>query len=158
MGGMDGGVIPRSMGGAIGRAIRAMGWTMGGAVNGSTGLAIGGAIVVMVGTMSWIMGGAKGGTMGGAMGEAKGLRFALALLLLSRHFPASLCLQSPDTPPLRQTPTTQRQQAEVCETETFKAACPPGHVVLMLRGLYGRMRTGRCVDRDYGYIGCQVSS
>jgi len=45
---------------------------------------------------------------------------------------------------------------EYCEAETFRASCPPLHVILIRKALYGRMRLGRCVIRDYGYVGCHA--
>ena len=45
---------------------------------------------------------------------------------------------------------------EFCETETFRASCPEDKVIVMQRALYGRMRLGRCVKKDLGYIGCQA--
>ena len=46
---------------------------------------------------------------------------------------------------------------EYCEAETFRAACPMGHVIVIRHAQYGRMRIGRCVIRDYGYVGCSVN-
>lgn len=43
---------------------------------------------------------------------------------------------------------------EYCQLEMFRATCSEGHVVVMKSALYGRMRLGRCVQRDYGFIGC----
>ena len=45
---------------------------------------------------------------------------------------------------------------EYCQLEMFRASCAPGHVVMMTSALYGRMRTGRCVKQDYGFIGCSA--
>ena len=45
-------------------------------------------------------------------------------------------------------------QSEHCEAETFRASCPVSTVIVVRRALYGRMRLGRCVLRDYGYVGC----
>ena len=42
---------------------------------------------------------------------------------------------------------------EYCQLEVFEASCPEGSVVLMQRALYGRMRIGRCLTRDY-FVGC----
>ena len=44
---------------------------------------------------------------------------------------------------------------EYCENDVLEAECPPDHVVVIETAHYGRMRFGRCVDRDYGYLGCQ---
>jgi Galactose binding lectin domain len=43
---------------------------------------------------------------------------------------------------------------EFCETEVFRAACADNEVVLLVRARYGRMRLGRCVEFDLGYIDC----
>ncbi len=39
---------------------------------------------------------------------------------------------------------------EYCETEMFHAECGENEVVVMRNANYGRMRFGRCVERDYG--------
>ena len=45
-----------------------------------------------------------------------------------------------------------------CQWETFQASCTsPDHVIVMQRAQYGRMRRGRCVKRDFGYIGCAAN-
>jgi len=46
---------------------------------------------------------------------------------------------------------------EYCQFETFNAACPADHVIMMEHAQYGRPRTGRCIARDYGYVGCSMS-
>ena len=46
--------------------------------------------------------------------------------------------------------------AEFCETEDFVATCNNNEVVVMETALYGRMRLGRCVRTDYGYVGCKT--
>lgn len=43
---------------------------------------------------------------------------------------------------------------EYCESEEFKPSCGPDHVIMMTEALYGRMKIGRCVKIDYGYVGC----
>jgi hypothetical protein len=45
---------------------------------------------------------------------------------------------------------------EVCQWESFDAECPPNHVIVMEYARYGRMHYGRCIKRDYGYVGCDV--
>ena len=41
--------------------------------------------------------------------------------------------------------------------ETFNASCVGSNeVILIQRARYGRMRIGRCVKRNLGYIGCAV--
>ena len=44
--------------------------------------------------------------------------------------------------------------AEVCHNEVFEAQCHEGEVMRIERARYGRMRLGRCVKTDFGYIGC----
>ena len=39
---------------------------------------------------------------------------------------------------------------EYCETELFHAECKDNEVVIIENAQYGRMRFGRCVERDYG--------
>jgi len=49
------------------------------------------------------------------------------------------------------------EAVEYCQFETFNATCPPDHVIMMEHAQYGRPRTGRCIARDYGYVGCSMS-
>ena len=43
---------------------------------------------------------------------------------------------------------------EICSSEEFIAKCRPGHVILITSGQYGRMKIGRCVRVDFGFVGC----
>ena len=44
---------------------------------------------------------------------------------------------------------------EVCQTERFEPSCERNdEVILMTSAKYGRMIVSRCVQSDYGYIGC----
>jgi len=43
---------------------------------------------------------------------------------------------------------------EYCQFDTFNVTCPPGQVIVMNEAQYGRLRIGRCVSRDYGFLGC----
>ena len=45
---------------------------------------------------------------------------------------------------------------DYCEDETFEAKCEQDEVITIGSALYGRMRVGKCVREDYGYIGCYV--
>ena len=45
---------------------------------------------------------------------------------------------------------------EYCENEAFRAACGVNEVIVMRSAQYGRMRLSKCIDRDYGYVGCSV--
>ena len=38
--------------------------------------------------------------------------------------------------------------------ETFNATCDSNHVLLMRSARFGRMKIGRCVKGNYGYLGC----
>ena len=47
---------------------------------------------------------------------------------------------------------------EYCQFEAFNASCTGvDEVVLMEEARYGRLRLGRCVTRDYGFIGCTAN-
>ena len=44
-----------------------------------------------------------------------------------------------------------------CQWQTVDLNCTePGHVLLVLSARYGRMKVGRCVTKNYGYVGCSV--
>lgn len=44
---------------------------------------------------------------------------------------------------------------ELCQNEAMLAKCGQNEVAFMTHATYGRMSFSRCVDRDYGYVGCQ---
>ena len=45
---------------------------------------------------------------------------------------------------------------DYCQWDTFKASCPRhDQLVVMKSAVYGRMASGSCIERDYGYVGCQ---
>src|SRR6218665_99007 len=46
---------------------------------------------------------------------------------------------------------------DFCQFESLNATCPLGQVIVLEEAQYGRMKTGRCVSRDYGYMGCSMS-
>ena len=46
---------------------------------------------------------------------------------------------------------------EYCQWEVFNASCSRGEVIVIQAAQYGRMELGRCLLRDYGYIGCGKS-
>ena len=48
-------------------------------------------------------------------------------------------------------------QGEYCSWETFSAKCQEGEMIVMENATYGRMRMGRCVVQDFGYLGCGKS-
>jgi len=42
-----------------------------------------------------------------------------------------------------------------CTSETFRAACQRGYVVIVRRALYGRLAAGRCITSEYAHaLGC----
>ena len=42
-----------------------------------------------------------------------------------------------------------------CTSETYRAACPAGQVVVIRRALYGRLTAGRCITSEYVHaLGC----
>ena len=43
---------------------------------------------------------------------------------------------------------------EYCQFDTFNVTCPTGQVIVISEAQYGRLRIGRCVSRDYGFLGC----
>ena len=43
---------------------------------------------------------------------------------------------------------------EYCQWEEFSAQCAEDEMVVFTNAVYGRMRLGRCVNRDFGFIGC----
>ena len=46
---------------------------------------------------------------------------------------------------------------ELCQTETFTPSCPQNQVVVLTEARFGRLRRGRCVEVDYGNLGCNAS-
>ena len=51
-------------------------------------------------------------------------------------------------------PAPFRGPREYCYYETFDARCSDDEVILMTSALYGRMRFGRCVKTNFGFMGC----
>lgn len=45
---------------------------------------------------------------------------------------------------------------EYCYYEKFEAKCQDDEVIIMVSALYGRMRFGRCVRTNFGFIGCMM--
>ena len=43
---------------------------------------------------------------------------------------------------------------EICSGEFFQSTCSPGSIVQIRDAAYGRMMLGRCVQTDFGYLGC----
>ena len=50
------------------------------------------------------------------------------------------------------------EAVEYCQEDTFSASCQPDQVIVMESARYGRMRLGRCVQRNLGYLGCAVDA
>lgn len=48
----------------------------------------------------------------------------------------------------------EQKTGELCDTEIFRAECEESEVILMTKVIYGRMRLGRCVEMELGYVGC----
>jgi len=46
---------------------------------------------------------------------------------------------------------------EYCQFESFNATCPDKQLIVVDDARYGRLHVGRCVTRDYGFIGCTAS-
>jgi len=46
---------------------------------------------------------------------------------------------------------------DYCKWDNFEASCTRhDQLVVMKSAVYGRMASGRCIQRDYGYVGCQA--
>ena len=43
---------------------------------------------------------------------------------------------------------------EYCSKESFQPQCRENEIIIMQEAQYGRMKLGRCVKHDLGYIGC----
>lgn len=44
--------------------------------------------------------------------------------------------------------------SEVCVGEDFNIKCSRGNLILMQKAHLGRMKIGKCVDSNIGYLGC----
>lgn len=47
---------------------------------------------------------------------------------------------------------------DYCAWEDFEASCGPDEVIVVTAAKYGRMALGRCVKRNYGYLGCALDA
>ena len=47
---------------------------------------------------------------------------------------------------------------DYCAYEDFEASCGPDEVIMTTSAKYGRMALGRCVKRNYGYLGCALDA
>ena len=52
--------------------------------------------------------------------------------------------------------TSIAEFAEYCEADSFAPSCSRDEVVVMTVAMYGRMTLGKCVQTDYGYVGCKA--
>ena len=43
---------------------------------------------------------------------------------------------------------------DYCSLETFSATCSSNEAISMVSATYGLMRIGRCMDDDFGHLGC----
>jgi len=43
---------------------------------------------------------------------------------------------------------------EYCQWEQLEITCEHDEVIMITSAFYGRMQYGRCIRRDYGYVGC----
>ena len=52
--------------------------------------------------------------------------------------------------------TTEEPRAgrDFCFLENFEARCPAGLQVSIIKAELGRMRLGKCITKDNGYVGC----
>jgi len=44
--------------------------------------------------------------------------------------------------------------SEYCQWEHLEISCQSDEVIMISSAFYGRMQYGRCIRRDYGYVGC----
>ena len=52
-------------------------------------------------------------------------------------------------------PVCFSESPRFCKWDTFRAKCPAGSVIIMEEVLYGRMANGKCIEKDFGYVGCK---
>jgi len=46
------------------------------------------------------------------------------------------------------------EPSEYCELEQFRPRCPHDKVIIITEARYGLVSLGRCLQADFGYIGC----
>ena len=46
------------------------------------------------------------------------------------------------------------ETTDYCLAEVFEAECAEREVIMIRQARYGRMRIGRCVRTDFGFVGC----
>ena len=46
--------------------------------------------------------------------------------------------------------------SEYCFQDDFNPRCGRDEVIVMTQAFYGRMKKGRCITRDLGYLGCKA--
>ena len=47
--------------------------------------------------------------------------------------------------------------SEICYGDYFNPSCGSDEILLMQQAQYGRMRIGKCIEEDLGFLGCQVN-
>lgn len=88
----------------------------------------------------------------------------LFLFLLTPLSSTSLMYCLPDVCTARSVPPTVSldEPGEFCQWETFEASCDgtPSdaeyRVIVMRSARYGLMKVGRCVAKNYGFVGCST--
>jgi hypothetical protein len=78
------------------------------------------------------------------------------------HYNNSLITLAPFNPPFSLIAIVLMNTAfagarQYCLEDTFEAKCQENQIVVIDYAKYGRMELGRCVERDYGYIGCATN-
>jgi len=46
------------------------------------------------------------------------------------------------------------EPTEYCELEQFRPRCPADKVIIVTEARYGLVSLGRCLQADFGYVGC----
>jgi len=46
------------------------------------------------------------------------------------------------------------EPSEYCELEQFRPVCPDDKVIVITEARYGLVSLGRCLQADFGYVGC----
>jgi len=44
---------------------------------------------------------------------------------------------------------------DICMSENFHGSCPDRSVIVIQSASFGRMKLGRCIEVDVGYMGCE---
>ena len=46
---------------------------------------------------------------------------------------------------------------EYCNMDYFESSCSDEEFIIMQKAQYGRLKIGKCVEHDLGYIGCAAN-